>query len=148
MPLESNTPHRLHVRVAGRGRVFIIVAVNAQDYSFVKGALVNIYDAGEYPDDNSAEPGPLFTGYTNEYGALNPVPCFNVSHAQGKRVLLVHVVGTRLEEFVVCRSARHYLLKPADLESECQAIKKKMFGTRLIRAMFAGWRLGGEALRK
>ncbi len=140
---------KLHVRATGRGRVFVLVAVQAQDGSPVKGAVVNIYEAGESLH-HGMRTVPLFTGETNMHGALERTPYFDVLPIHGKRIVLVHVAGTKLEEFVVCRPAEHHRsLKQEDFDKEIlRATQNKMFGTRLIRAFFAGWRLGGEELRR
>jgi hypothetical protein len=147
---QRQLPDKLHARSVGRGRVFVPVAVNAQDGAPIKGAVVNIFEAGESRDPNVIKRRtPLKTVTTSENGSLDPVPCFDVSSVQGKRRLLIHVAGTKLEDFVTCRALSIRPPKaPADLSWVARVYKKKLPLTRLVRAFLRGFRMGGEALRK
>jgi|GEM_PF-4247603 len=144
-------PDKLHVRDAGRGRVFVPVSVSAQDGSPVKGALIDIYDVTNrfLTVTEARHTEPLFSLETNERGGVHPVPYVDVSPIEGKRQLLVHVAGTKLEAFVTCRAPSIRPPKaPANLSRVAATHKKQLFGTRTIRALLRGIRIGGEALRK
>ncbi|MEK7649600.1 MAG: hypothetical protein AAB367_01360 [Patescibacteria group bacterium] len=147
---RAKLPNQIHVSPAGRGRVFVSVAVLAQDDAPINGAAVNIFEAGESRDPKVIKRSiPLETLTTNERGALDPVPYFDVALMQGKRRLFVHVAGTKLQAFVTCRASSIRPPKaPADLPRVAAAFRRKLFGTRSIRAFLHGIRMGGEALRE